>query len=225
MPADNLKAVDMPDGLPTTLEMALRVTRDEQPAVRAAEHVVRAASAELGPQVDLIGSVSETTFWDTTVGGTAYPLLPDSTDLAVELRLSVPLYQAGGAGARLRQAKQQTTNVWLSLISDRQREQAFQVAAKASREALLGIRREAAIGERTIREVLDAERQLVLSQIRVLTAERDVIVSAYRLLKAVGRLTARQLGIAGIPDLASEARDTQWDVLPGIFSLGREPLH
>ena len=148
---DELEAAGIPDGLPTTLEAARRAAREEHPlvyaaehAVRAAEHAVRAASAELGPRVDLLGTLSRTTFHGTPwYHGTAWTgtpfLLPDSTDLVVELHLTLPLYQAGGAGARLRQAiltrgqrrnewlavrrdaEQQVTDAWASLVSDRQR--------------------------------------------------------------------------------------------------------
>ena len=98
-------------------------------------------------------------------------------------------------------------------------------AVEASEEALDGIRREAELGGRTTREVLDAERQLVLSRIRALSAERDIVINAYRLLSAVGRLTARRLEIGGVPDLVSEATDTRWNILPGVFSLGEDDRH
>ena len=82
-------------------------------------------------------------------------------------------------------------------------------------------RREAEIGERTVREVLDAERSLVSYQVRALDAERDAVVEAYTLLEAVGLLTARALGIEGLADLDREAEEARRNLAPGWLSLRR----
>ena len=161
----------------------------------------------------------------------------NSTDRSVGVQLGMPLYQAGRGGARLRQARhrreqfrdrrlaaqreasQRATSAWLNLNAARQRRTALETAIVAARVALDGIQREAAIGERTTREVLDAERNLVSYQVRVLSAERDAVVEAYALLEATGALTARRLGIGGLPDLDREARETRRNLEPGYLSL------
>ena len=229
-----------PSGLPGTLEAAIRRAEDERPAVRAADyavqaadHAVRAVSGELGPRVDLRGTVTRTLGQGQLSG-----LLPNSTDMTVTALVTMPIYQAGSVGARLRQAHraqgrfrseqtaakreaaQRATAAWLALRSARERLAALRTAVEASRTALDGIRREADIGERTTREVLDAERNLVSRQVSALGAERDAVVGAYRLLEAVGGLTARGLGIAGAPDLEQEARDTRGRLSHGFFSRG-----
>ncbi len=234
-----LEAPGEPAGLPATLDDAVRAARDARPAVRAAEHgmeaarhAVRAASGLLGPRVDLRGAVTK------VVGQGRLSFLPDSTDMSITVSVTMPIYQAGAAGARLRQAQrlheqfrherhaaareaeQRVTSAWRMLQAARQRLAALETAVEASRAALAGIQREAGLGERTTREVLDAERNLVSRRVHALAAERDAIVGAYRLLEAIGALTARALGIDGAPDLGREAGDARWSLAPGLMSIG-----
>ena len=235
----DLVAPGEPAGLPGNLAAAIRMAEGDRPAVRAADHAVRAAghaaravTGELGPRVDLRGTVTR------TLGQGQLSFLPNSTDMTVAVQVTMPLYQAGAAGARLRQthraqqrarseqeaarreAAQRATSAWLALHSARERLAALRTAVEASRTALAGIQREADIGERTTRELLDAERNLVSRQVAALGAERDAVVGAYRLLEAVGGLTARRLGIAGLPDLEQEASDSRWRLSHGLFSRG-----
>ena len=236
MPAEDLEAAGEPDGLPETLDAARHAAQTRRPAVRAAvhaelsaAHAVRVATGELGPRIDLRATLTR------TVGHGTSRL--NSTDRSIGIQLGVPLYQAGAGGARLRQARhrreqlrdqrlaaqrealRRATSAWRNLSAARQRRAALKTAIEAARVALAGIRREAAIGERTTREVLDAERNLVSYQVRELSAERDVVVEAYALLEATGALTARELGIGNLPDLDREAREARRNLKPGYLSL------
>ena len=238
LPPEDLEAVGEPAGLPESLDAARRAAESGRPAVRvavhaerAASHAVRAAKGELGPRVDLSGAITR------AVGHGDSGL--NSTDVTVGVRLTMPLYQAGSGGARLRRAEhlraqlrdervaaqreaaQWATGAWRNLHSARQRHAALTAAVEASLIALAGIRREAEIGERTIREVLDAERSLVSYQVRALDAERDAVVHAYTLLEAVGALTARALGIEGLADLDREAEEARRSFAPGWLRLRR----
>ena len=238
LPPQDLAPAGEPVGLPGSLDAARRAAESGRPAVRAALHAERAAShavraqkGDLLPRVDLSGSVTR------SVGHGEAGLY--STDSTVGVRLTMPLYQAGSGSARLRRARhlhaqlrderyaaqreavQRATGAWRSLHSARQRHAALTAAVDASRIALGGIRREAEIGERTVREVLDAERSLVSYQVRALDAERDAVVEAYTLLEAVGALTARALGIEGLADLDREAEEARRNLAPGWLSLRR----
>ena len=283
-----------PTGLPPTLEEAQRRAQHELPAVRAARHALTAAghaedaaSGQLGPTLDLTGSIqqydsfsqSNTDDFTTTIRASlsttrdaedpsrpgfdnpnhvhTTPEVYDpplsytrdigrSTDIdgntrQVSLRLNVPIYLGGRVGAQLRQAQhleeqtrgrlvaakrqaiQSATAAWQELHAARYRKQATAAAVDASKVALDGIVREAAIGERTTREVLDAERAYVSRQVQARGAERDVIVQAYTLLRATGRLTAEHLAIGGLPDLEAEAEAARWNLLPGVVDLIGRP--
>lgn len=230
-PAEGLDAAGEPDGLPATLDEARMLAARDRPAVRAAEHAVQAAEqgvravwGDVGPRVDLQGSMAQIRYEDQNSSGFPPPIRAEDRSFSVQVR--VPLYQGGGATSRLRQqrrvlaqtknerlaaareAEQRATSAWRNLGAHRRTRDALAVAVEASQAALDGIRREADIGERTVREVLDAERDLVSRQVSVLSAERDVVVAGYQLLEAVGGLTARRLGIGGVPDLGAEARKT-----------------
>ncbi len=226
----DLLAVGEPSNLPESLDAARERAEADRPTVRAAQHAagaarhaVELARSAFGPSVDLRAQAGIGRDWMGSSLGSSRTV---TNQAAVLLSLRMPLYQAGGAKARLRQAQrrlaqsweeltaarreaaQRTTAAWRRLEAARQRRAALAVAVEASQTALDGIRRESQIGERTVREILDAERVLIGQRVRELTARRDSVVEAYRLLDAVGALTARRLGIDDVPDLAGEARET-----------------
>ena len=281
-----------PTGLPPTLNEAQRGAQHDLPAVRSARHALVAAShaedaaaGQLGPTLDLTGSIQQYDSFrkSNTDDYSSQNLIPSitvhtddrtqpgfdepdhihttpqlldppafirdigrSTDIdgntrQVSLRLNVPIYLGGRVGAQLRQAQhveeqmrgrlvaakrqavQSATAAWQELHAARYRRQATAAAVQASKVALDGIVREAAIGERTTREVLDAERDYVSRQVQARGAERDVIVQAYTLLRATGRLTAEHLAIGGLPNLAEEAETARWNLLPGVVDLFGRP--
>ncbi len=239
----DLDPAEQPAGLPGTLDSALALAVKQHPSVRmsrhaldAAGHMVSSVVGELKPSLDLTARVAKHRQSGPGFGGFA----DDFRDASVMVRATVPLYQAGGGAARLRQAMrirgqyqndllavqreavQRATAAWHQLHAARQRSSALQAAVEASRVALDGIRREAAVGERTTREILDSERNLVSRQVQALSAERDVVVRAYTLLSAVGALTVRRLALPGVPDLEREARQTRWNLEPGLLLLGRD---
>ena len=240
---NGLDPAEQPAGLPVTLESALALAVTEHPRVRmsryaldAARHTVSSMIGKLKPSIDLTARVAKREQSGAGFGAFA----DDSRDTSVMVRVTVPLFQAGSGGVRLRQAKrtraqyrndlldaereaaQRATTAWHELHAARQRSSALQAAVDASRVALDGIRLEAAFGERTTREILDAERSLVSRQVQALSAERDVVVRAYMLLSAVGALTMRRLALPGVPDLEREARQTRWNLEPGLLLLGRD---
>lgn len=243
LPPEGLDPAGEPTGLPSSLEEALEAARRDDPRVRAAVaalessgQAVRVARAEQGPRVDLQASVTRT---EDHVGGFG---ASDSTDLSTVIgaRLTVPLYRGGAGSALVRRATHERAqrrnehmvairnaelaaeNSWRRLQAARRRHAAFTAAVAASREVLAGILREAEVGERTVREVLDAETGLVSNRVRALSAERDVVVEAYRLLAAAGRLTAHRLEVAGVPDLEREAAAARRNLSPGLLLLLRD---
>ena len=239
---DHLENAAEPSDLPASLEDALLAARRDEPlvratgaALRASEEAVRAARAELGPRVDVRGTVTRS----LDHGGGFSGSNSNETSTVVGVQLTIPLYQAGAGGAQLRRAIHErarrrdehrsavlsselaAVDAWRRLEAARRRHTAFTAAVEASRQVLTGVLREADVGERTVREVLDAETDLVLHQVRALSAERDAVVGAYRLIAATGRLTARRLGISGTPDLEREAATTRRNLTPGLLLLTR----
>ena len=79
--------------------------------------------------------------------------------------------------------------------SARSRVVSFQAAVKANEVALNGVRQEALVGSRTTLDVLNAEQELLNSQVNLIGAKHDVQVGYYGVLSGIGRLTARSLGL------------------------------
>ena len=128
-------------------------------------------------------------------------------------RLNVPFYQGGGVSARVRQAKETNNQLkkevedarlrvhadvianWGILQSSGPAITSAEAAVAANRIALTGVREEEKVGQRTTLDVLDAQRELLNSQIGLVTALRDRVVAEYSLYTAVGRMDAQTLGL------------------------------
>jgi len=237
----DLTRPEVPGTLPETLDVAVMAGKTDSPGVRAAVAAWNAAradvdaiAAEMGPSVDFVGRVTQID------RQSSQPFIEaDEQEQAIALQLTIPLYQGGGTGARLRQGKftvsqrlnelrteirsveQRTTTAWLAMTAGRQRRAALDRAVEASEVAVRSVMREAEVGERTLREVLDAERQLASARLDAVSAWRDEFVQSVAVLEAIGRMTAETLGLpVAYVDFEAEYRDARWNLLPDILSLG-----
>ena len=127
------------------------------------------------------------------------------------LNLTVPLYQQGEVFSRLREAKQdvaeqvqivdkarrdateEATRAWESLVTARARVKSFKAQIRANVVALEGVEREAQVGSRTVLDVLDAEQELLDSRVAHVRAQRDELVAVFELKEGMGQLTAREM--------------------------------
>ncbi len=147
-------------------------------------------------------------------------------------QVKVPIYEGGEVYSRVREAKQtasqrsleildvrrqvrqQVTEAWNLLIAATATIRAARVQVSANRQALEGVQQEMRVGTRTVLDVLDAEQELVDSQVLLATAERDRIIAAYQLIASVGRMTARTLNLDVIPyDPEQNYRETRGKVI------------
>lgn len=208
--ARNLKAPEMPGGLPESQEAALKTAAVNNPDVVSAEFdkqaqldAVDQARGELLPEINVSTGVSR---------GLENSIENRRVDNAeVKLNLTVPLYQQGAVYSRLREAKQTAaeklhaidkarrdsieaaTRAWESLATARARVKAFKSQIEANVVALEGVEREAQVGSRTVLDVLDAEQELLDSRVNHVRAQRDEVVAIFQLKAAVGQLTAREM--------------------------------
>jgi len=74
-----------------------------------------------------------------------------------------------------------------------------EVAVNANKLSLEGVRAENSVGNRTILDILNAEQELLNSQVTLVTARRDAYVAGFALLAAMGEAEARNLGLDGGP--------------------------
>ena len=133
----------------------------------------------------------------------------------VGLQFSVPLYQGGGPSAQIRQAQarraqalEQATDTERGVIAQTRSASAVwkssleviassQRAVEANKLSLEGVRAENSVGNRTILDILNAEQELLNSQVTLVTAQRDAYVAGFALLAAMGQAEARDLGLDG----------------------------
>jgi hypothetical protein len=129
--------------------------------------------------------------------------------------LRVPLYQAGRVSSRVREAKQiasqrriqiieagravreSVVRTWNIYISSADTIESLEAQVAANELALEGVNQEALVGTRTTLDVLDAEQELVLSQVNLINARRNRVVAAYQLIATTGSADRPQPGACG----------------------------
>ena len=152
-----------------------------------------------------------------SLGNTSGDFPSSGTDTTVGLGASIPIFQGGLPAARIREAQalqgqlreqvvgteravvQQTRAAFSNYEAAQQAIQAQTVAVQANELALEGNRAEQSVGTRTIIEVLNAEQDLLNSQVALVTAKRDAYVAGFQLLNAMGQAQAQDLGLDGGP--------------------------
>jgi len=207
-----LQAPPVPADVPVNVDGAVGEALSNNPDVRAAGFDERASAdavtevrGELLPSVTLSGSASKD--YDTAGENTR------QTTYQARVSVSVPLYQAGSTYSRLRGARQTVvenrqnleaerrnaieavTREWETLVTARAAIEAFRAQVTANEIALDGVRREAAVGSRTVLDVLDAEQELLDARVNLVRAQRNLIVAIYGVKSATGALTARALDL------------------------------
>jgi outer membrane protein len=206
--------------LPATLDEAMTLGDGENPIVLAAiyqeEASLYAVEQIMG---ELLPSATLQAQYQQRFGFLNTPDIPGDSNLEGEFtttvmgRVNVPLYQGGGVTARVRQAKETNNQLkkevedarlrvhadvitnWGILQSSGPAITSAQAAVEANKIALTGVREEEKVGQRTTLDVLDATRELLNSQIGLVTALRDRVVSEYSLYAAIGRMDAQTLGL------------------------------
>jgi outer membrane protein len=199
--------------VPASLEEALALANRLSPEILAAAFNAEAARHQIDfVQADLLPRVSlEAEFRASHEPSLGVLSSQAGSVLGV---LQVPLYQAGRVSSQVREAKQvasqrriqiieagravreSVVRTWNIFVSSADTIKSLQAQVEANELALEGVTQEALVGTRTTLDVLDAEQELVLSQVALANARRDRIVAAYQLVAATGRLTAPNLALA-----------------------------
>jgi outer membrane protein len=207
-------AAHLPPNLPRSAE-DVRSSVINNPDLIAARFNEKAAADAVDvilgqklPTVNLTGIVQRNT---ETGGGFGRGVQQDSG--AVAVTVTMPLYQAGLTDAQARQAKQTAgqrridietsrrstieagVQSWDALYSARAQIQSLQAQVRAATIAHEGVQEEQRVGLRTVIEVLNAEQDLFVARVNLVSAQRDEVVFAYQLAQTVGRLLATDLAL------------------------------
>lgn len=198
--------------LPKSMAAALDMAGEINPRLLAQAFVEVAARSDIGvvrsgllPSAGLIAG-----------GEFVNPDLSDNNSQTTGLigaTVSIPLYEAGLVYSQVRQAKQRASQSrieviqiardvrravvqsWNAYMGLGQIIKNTRTQVRAAQLALTGTQQEYAAGTRTTLDVLDAQRELVFSQVLQVTAEKNRVVAGYQLLASIGHLTASHVGL------------------------------
>ena len=206
--------------LPAVSDEAVRIALADNPDLVAVTRNALAAGydvrvAQAGRLPTLSGVLSGTYVNALGDRGAGVPDHGTTSSLGVQAR--VPIYQGGLPSARVRQTRalegqaletvvgteravvSQTRSAFADYESTQRSIQANTIAVQANELALEGTRAEQSVGTRNVLDVLNAEQELLQSQVALVTAKRDAYVAGFSLLNAMGQAEARKLGLDGGP--------------------------
>ncbi|WP_183112514.1 TolC family outer membrane protein [Sphingomonas sp. So64.6b] len=212
-------------GSPTSADQAVGVALDNNPTLLAAqksrdatEFDIKTARAGRLPRIGAVANGNYFNYLGTLGSGVNIPGgvgSQNGTSATAGLSLTLPLFQGGLPGAQVRQAQarrgqaiEQVTETERGVIANTRSAYAVwksseeviassEVAVNANKLSLEGVRAENSVGNRTILDILNAEQELLNSQVTLVTARRDAYVARFALQAAMGRAEARDLGLDG----------------------------
>lgn len=219
---DNLQPPPPLPTLPGTPEQAVEIALANNAdlvsiaaQIRAAGLDVSVARADRLPTVDAIGSGRATNFLGTADEQFGPNARNTQTQTGVGVQARIPIYQGGLVGARVRQAQafqsqlleqgvalerlivSQTRAAFANYQAAQEAIESNQTAVAANTLALEGVRAEQTVGTRNVLDVLNAEQELLNSQVLLVTARRDAYVAGFALLNAMGMAEVEDLNLDG----------------------------
>src|SRR5262249_42583977 len=93
------------------------------------------------------------------------------------------------------QVQATVTQAWGQLEAAKAQIDATQPQVPAAEVALMGVREEARVGQRTTLDVLNAQQDLVKARVALVTAQRDRVVASYTMLAATAAPSPQILGL------------------------------
>jgi len=172
----------------------------------AAKDTIDVQFAALGPQIYLqvLGSRSDGSSFagQTVYGGQA------------TINLSLPIYQGGAEYAAIRQARQSyqqavrqteqarrtakenAVQAWDTLVAAQAATASSRIAVRSAQIAVEGTERQALVGSATTQEVLIQQQNLLSAETTLVQNVTSVVTASYGVAAAIGRLTARDLGLS-----------------------------
>jgi outer membrane protein len=206
--------------LPASADEAVRIALANNPDLISISRQAIAAGYDVNVaragRLPTLSGVASADYLNQLTGGTN-GLNRSGTATSVGISTQIPIFQGGLPAARIRQAQAQQGQTleqvvgteravvqaaraaFASYEAAQRAIQAETVAVQANELALEGNRAEQSVGTRTIIEVLNAEQELLNSQVALVTAKRDAYVAGFQLLNAMGQAEAQDLGLEGGP--------------------------
>jgi outer membrane protein len=206
--------------LPATEAEAVRIALADNPDLLSVQRQTIAAGYDVrvaeGTRYPTLSGVLSGTYVDE-LEGTIAGVPSSGSQTSAGISATIPVFQGGLPAARIRQAEalrgqlqEQVVETERAVVSGTRAAfanyhaaleaiESQTVAVQANELALEGVRAEQSVGTRTVLNVLDAEQELLNSQVLLVTARRDAYVAGFQLLNAMGQAEAQDLGLDGGP--------------------------
>lgn len=213
-PSHDLTLPENIPAIPRTVREMVEKAQMNNPSLFVSRYEHRAAQDEIGiaqsdryPQLTAFAShVKE---YDPQPG-----IIDESDTSTIGLRARINLYEGGRTMSRIREAKNRANQRYIEIRETERKVvrdltqnwnllQSYKAEINAREEEVSagiftaeGLREEVRLGERTIVEVLDAERDLLNSRIGLANARRNMVVTSYQLAASLGMLLPEHMGMA-----------------------------
>lgn len=213
---------EMPASLPKALEMArltnptlLKVQYEEEAARREIEKL----NGGLLPKLDLVASSSaqhsrtQPKYVGAPITNNRSTSNDGAIDHSVQLKMSVPLYEAGSVRSQKREATEIAEQRRIAIETQRRTVyegltkawELFEVAksnltyyreqVRANEISLDGTQQELLVGSKILLDVLNAQSKLLDAQLLLVQAERVYYLAAYQIIYYIGKLTAKSMAL------------------------------
>lgn len=212
-PPDDMPMPTPSFSFPDTEEGLTAMAASANPTMAAVRYEHLAAESDIGavrsglyPQIAAFASYIKE--YDPQPG-----IIDESETGTIGVRARITLYEGGANLSRIRQARaianQRSVQVletdmavqrmilanWRKYNSYDAEIAARELEADAARFSAEGVREEARLGERSVFDVLEAEREVLDAETALIDAKAQRVVTSYTLAGALGWLSAERLGV------------------------------
>jgi outer membrane protein len=213
-PAETLEDHPLLPPLPASEDGVIALAMKQNPALRQAQENVKAANyaiddaaGALAPQVSVqaqyqylqnspLSGISGAGHITSITGNVTVPIYQGGADESLVRQQKELREQAQLAVADLgRQVMNAARSSWQSFTAAKATIVSNQSQVQADEVAYDGVKQEQQVGSRTILDVLNAEQELLNSEVAVVISQHDTCVAAYQVLSATGQLTAKGLAL------------------------------
>ena len=223
-PPVNLEAPPPLPPLPETADLAVSQALQNNPELEAVakerdatRYDVQVAQSNRLPKLNIVIGGNYYNYLGSLGSGTGVQVGQNGTYATAGVALSVPIFEGGRVGAQVRQAQAlrsqsfenvtvaersvvaQTRSAYAVWRSSQRVIKSSESAVSANKMSLEGVRIENTVGTRTILDILNAEQELLNSQVSLVSARRDAYVAGFALIAAMGRAEAKDLGLNAGP--------------------------
>ena len=210
-PGDVLPAPRPAFNFPDDTEQLVSIAEEQNPEVimavfehKASEHNADAVFRELFPRISAFASMNKQ--YDPQPG-----IVSDSETETIGVRATLALFQGGATRSRVREAeiaqkrreyeieetkrriRQDVLSNWRSYVSAQVQADNRADEIESAEFALEGVKIEAAEGQRSVLDILDADQELIDARAALINASHRELMAQYALASALGWLDIKAL--------------------------------